>query len=62
MENTTQTVIGPISLPHWYCMRQCRESIKYCESKRDPHYDVEIAGEKALYNTFMQQIFEGKAA
>jgi len=43
-------------------MRQCKESIKFCESKRDPHYDIEIAGEKALYDTFMKQIFEGKAA
>jgi hypothetical protein len=40
----------------WYCMRQCRESINYLTTKRDPRYAIEINGEKELYRHFMDSI------
>lgn len=45
----------------WYCMRQCRESINYLTLKRDPQYDIEINGEKELYNHFMDSVLNRAA-
>lgn len=55
-------VIGPISAAHWYCMRQCRESINYLKKQRDPRNEIEINAEKDLLDKFMSDVFEGKAA
>lgn len=49
-------VIGPIDLPTWYCMRQCRESINYLKTLRNPIYEIEIKGEQEILNHFMQNI------
>lgn len=55
------TVIGPIDLPTWYCMRQCKESVAYLKGKKNPIYDIEIKGEQAIYDVFMKQVL-GRAA
>lgn len=55
------TVIGPIDLPTWYCMRQCQESIAYLRTLKNPIYDIEIKGEQDIYKHFMNSI-ERKAA
>jgi hypothetical protein len=59
------TVIGnviSVDFPTWYCMRQCKESIKWCQRQNNPIYQVEIDGEKAILQTFMDEIFGRKAA
>lgn len=57
-------VIGPVDAATWYCMRQCKESIKHLNTLvgANPIYQTEINGEKALYRTFMDEVFERKAA
>lgn len=55
-------VIGPIDHPTWYCMRQCNEVIKYLKQKNDPKYQIEIEGEKDLYNGFMNEVLKRTAA
>lgn len=57
-------VIGPISHAHWYCMRQCRESINHLTplAAKTPIYEIEIKGEKELYREFMNQVIQRKAA
>lgn len=40
----------------FYCMRQCKESIKHCLLQNNPVYDVEIAGETALFRDFMKEV------
>lgn len=54
-------VIGPIDHATWYCMRQCRESIDYLKTLKNPIYDVEIKGEQEILRHFMTNI-ERKAA
>jgi hypothetical protein len=54
-------VIGPIDHPTWYCMRQCKESIKWCQKQNDPKYQFEINAEKALLDTFMNEVFKRAA-
>ncbi len=46
----------------WYCMRQCKESIKYLKKLGDPKYDVEINGETDLLRTFMSETLQQEAA
>lgn len=55
------TVIGPIDWPTWYCMRQCRESIHWCKQQKNPIYEVEIKGEQAILQTFMNQVLKRAA-
>jgi hypothetical protein len=57
-------VIGPIDLPTWYCMRQCRESINYLTplAAKNPIYNTEIEGEKGLLKVFMDEVLGRKAA
>jgi hypothetical protein len=57
----TNNVIGPIDHPTWYCMRQCKESIKWCKQQNDPKYQFEINAEKALLDTFMNEVFKRAA-
>jgi hypothetical protein len=57
-----ENVIGPIDHATWYCMRQCKESIRWCKSQNNAKYQVEIEGEKALLSTFMDEVFGRKAA
>jgi hypothetical protein len=47
--------------PTWFCMRQCKESIKWCQKQNNPIYQTEIEGEKALLRGFMDEIL-GRAA
>lgn len=46
----------------WYCMRQCKESIRWCQKQNDPIYFPEINGEKAMLRTFMDEVLGRKAA
>lgn len=56
------TIIGPIDLATWYSMRQCRESINYLSSLKDPKYQIEIAGEQDILDIYMSEILGKKAA
>lgn len=62
-EPLMNNVIGPIDLPTWYSMRQCRESIKYLRPlvAKNPIYEVEIKGEQGIYDVYMNNIL-GRAA
>ncbi len=53
------TVIGPIDHATWYCMRQCKESINHLKKEvlKNPIYQTEINGEKALLKHFMDEVF-----
>ena len=53
---STQTVIGPIDAPTWYCMRQCRECITYLSSLHDDKYTMEINAEKDMLKHFMNGV------
>lgn len=46
--------------PTWYCMRQCRESINYLSTLKNPIYDVEINGEKDILKHFMSEVLTRK--
>lgn len=48
--------------PTWYCMRQCRESINYLATLKNPIYQVEINGEKDILNHFMKEVLTRKEA
>jgi hypothetical protein len=37
-------------------MRQCRESIAYLRTLKNPVYDIEIKGEQDILNHFMKNI------
>jgi len=50
-----------IDLPTWYSMRQCREAIKFCKSRNNPMYDIEIKGEEEILGIYMKQVL-GRAA
>lgn len=50
-----------IDLPTWYCMRQCRESIKWCRQQKNPKYDIEIKGEEEIFRVYMDEVLQ-KAA
>lgn len=54
-------VIGPIDLPTWYCMRQCKEAVTYLKTLNDPVYDIEIRGEQVMLEHFMKPFIQ-KAA
>lgn len=45
----------------WYCMRQCRESIKWCQAQKDPKYDIEIRGEEEIFRVYMNEVLERAA-
>lgn len=43
-------------LPTFYSMRQCREAWKWCESQKDPMYDMEAREEKRIYGIYMKEV------
>lgn len=45
----------------WYCMRQCRESVKHLKTLRNPIYDIEIKGEQDMYDHFMDKVLNRAA-
>lgn len=59
---TSTNVIGPIDLPTWYSMRQCREAINWCKNQRDPKYDIEIHGEEEILRVYFDTILKRKEA
>lgn len=61
MKNTTMNNVINIDLPTFYCMRQCKESIKWCQKQNNPIYQTEINGEKAMLQHFMDEVLGRKA-
>lgn len=57
-------VIGPIDLPTWYSMRQCRESINHLKTlvNKNPIYQIEIDGEQDILDCYMDEILGRKVA
>jgi hypothetical protein len=51
-----QNNVIKIDLPTYYSMRQCREAWKWCEAQKDPIYDIEAKGEKAIYSILMKEV------
>lgn len=59
---TVQNNVIYFDTPTWYCMRQCRESINYLTTLKNPIYQVEINGEKDILSHFMKEVLTRKEA